>query len=114
MTRVKRGKTANKSRKNILRQAKGFRFGRSKKERFANDALMHAGAYAFAHRRDKKSDMRKLWQTRINAALRPLEMSYSKFAGALKKKGIIIDRKILSELAQKEPKVFEHIVNAVK
>ena len=114
MTRVKRGTTANKSRKNVLRQAKGFRFSRSKKERAANDALMHAGAYAFAHRRDKKSDMRKLWQTRINAALKPLEISYSKFMGAMKKKGIEVDRKILSELAQKEPKVFEHIVSAVK
>ena len=72
MTRVKKGVNALKSRRNILRQVKGYRFARSKKERAANEAIVHAGSYAFAHRRDKKNDFRKLWNVRINAALRPL------------------------------------------
>jgi len=114
MTRVKKGVNALKTRRNVLRQVKGFRFGRGSKERAATEALLHAGSYAFAHRRDKKGDMRRLWNVRINAALRPLGFSYSKFIGALKKKNIEIDRKILSQLAQENPATFEHIVNQVK
>jgi large subunit ribosomal protein L20 len=68
MTRVKRGTIANKRRKNVLAQVKGYRFGRSTKERMAKDAIAHAGTYAFAHRRDKKSDKRRIWQVQINAA----------------------------------------------
>ncbi len=114
MTRVKKGVNALKSRRNILRQAKGYRFGRSKKERAASEALMHAGAYAFAHRRDKKNDFRKLWIVRINAALEAQGLSYSKFIGALKKKGIVLDRKILSDLAANHSTVFSHIIAASK
>ena len=72
MTRVKKGVNALKTRRNVLKQAKGFRFGRGTKERAATEALFHAGTYAFAHRRDKKGDMRKLWNVRINAALRTI------------------------------------------
>ena len=114
MTRVKKGVNALKSRRNILRQVKGYRFARSKKERAANEAIVHAGSYAFAHRRDKKNDFRKLWNVRINAALRPLGFSYSKFIGALKKKNIALDRKILSTLAQDNPETFKKIVEAIK
>lgn len=114
MTRVKKGVNALKTRRNVLRQVKGFRFGRGSKERAATEALLHAGSYAFAHRRDKKGDMRRLWNVRINAALRPLGFSYSKFIGALKKKNIEIDRKILSQLAQENPATFERIVDQVK
>ncbi|MDQ5971285.1 MAG: large subunit ribosomal protein [Patescibacteria group bacterium] len=113
MTRVKRGVMKNKRRKNILSQTKGFRFGRSTKEAQAKEAIMHAGAYAFAHRRDKKGVARRLWQVRINAAIRPLGMSYSKFIDALKKKGIAIDRKILSTLAKDNPATFERIVKSL-
>lgn len=114
MTRVKRGTTTAKSRRNLLVQVKGYRFGRSKKSAQANDAMAHAGAYAFAHRKDKKNDFRRLWNVKVNAALRPLGFSYSKFIGALKTKGIIIDRKILALLAEKNPETFINIVNEVK
>lgn len=113
MTRVKRGVIKNKRRKNTLSQAKGYRFGRSKKEAQAKDALRHAGAYSFAHRKNKKADARSLWTVRINAAIRPLGLSYSKFIDGLKKKDIKIDRKILSDLALKNPETFERIVKSI-
>lgn len=113
MTRVKRGVIKNKHRKNILAQTKGFRFGRSTKKAQAKDALRHAGNYSFAHRKDKKADARSLWTTRINAAIRPFELSYSKFIDGLKKKNIELDRKILSELAQKNPETFARIVKSI-
>ncbi len=75
---------------------------------------MHAGAYSFAHRRDKKGDARRLWQVRINAAIRPLGMSYSKFIGALKAKNVLVDRKILSTLAQENPETFARVLAHVK
>ncbi|OHA17338.1 MAG: 50S ribosomal protein L20 [Candidatus Taylorbacteria bacterium RIFCSPHIGHO2_02_FULL_45_28] len=114
MTRVKKATHALKYRRTVLKAAKGFRFGRSKKEAAAVDALMHAGAYAFAHRRDKKGDMRRLWNVKINAALRPLGFSYSKFIGAAKKKGIELDRKALAHLAEFKPEVFARVVAKVK
>ena len=99
MTRVKKAVNALKSRKNILRKVKGYRFGRSTKERMAQEAIFHAGSYAFAHRRDKKNDFRKLWNVKINAALGDT-LSYSKFIGALKKKNIALDRKILATIIE--------------
>ena len=114
MTRVKKAVNALKYRRNVLKMAKGYRFGRSKKEKMAQEAIFHAGTYAFAHRRDKKGDYRRLWNVRINASLRPLGMSYSKFIGALKKKNITVDRKILSDVAAKNPTVFEKIVSSFK
>lgn len=102
-----------KRRRNILGDAKGFRFGRSKKEIEARVALTKAGVYSFTHRRDKKADFRALWQTRLSAGLAPFKLSYSKFIGMLKKKNIAINRKMLSELAATEPKTFEFIVNEV-
>jgi large subunit ribosomal protein L20 len=97
-----------------LKQTKGMRHGRSTKERQAKDALLHAGAYAFAHRRDKKSHNRKLWNIKINAGTRELGMSYSKFIGALHKKNILIDRKILADLAQNNSRTFAKVLEAVK
>jgi len=114
MSRVKGAVNALKTRKNILKQTKGFRFGRSTKEKQAYEALMHAGAYAFAHRRDKKGDMRRLWNVKINAGLRPLGKTYSKFIGALKKQNISVDRKILADLAEKNPEIFTRLVSQVK
>jgi large subunit ribosomal protein L20 len=113
MTRVKRGVIKNKKRKNILAQTKGFRFGRANKEAAAKDALMHAGAYSFAHRKDKKADARRLWQTRISAAVTPLGYSYSKFIDGLKKKNIGLDRKILSDLGKNNPETFARIVKSI-
>lgn len=115
MVRVKKGVNALKTRRNILKRAKGYRFGRSSKERQAYDALMHAGAYAFAHRRDKKGSFRREWNVKINAALRAIDanLSYSKFIGALKKKNIALDRKSLSALASSHPEAFAKIVKQV-
>ena len=114
MTRVKKAVHALKNRRSVLKAAKGFRFRRSTNERAANDALAHAGAYALAHRRDKKGDFRRLWNVKINAALRPLGFSYSRFIGATKKKGIELDRKSLAHLAEFKPATFEKVVNMVK
>ena len=114
MPRVKKGVNALKRRRSVLKAAKGFRFGRGTKEKQAKEALAHAGRYAFAHRRDKKNDYRRLWQTRISAAVRPLDLSYSRFMGALKKKNISLDRKILSKLANENPETFARVVSLVK
>ncbi|OGI73121.1 50S ribosomal protein L20 [Candidatus Nomurabacteria bacterium RIFCSPHIGHO2_02_FULL_41_18] len=114
MTRVKKGVHALKRRRSVLKQTKGFRHGRKSKERQAKDALLHAGAYAFAHRRDKKSHNRKLWNIKINAGARELGMSYSRLIGALNKKKITLDRKILSDLAQNHPNTFARILESVK
>ena len=114
MTRVKRGVIKNKRRKNVLSQVKGYRFGRSTKEAQAKEAIAHAGTYAFAHRRDKKGDKRRLWQVRINAAVRDLGMTYSKFIDKLKKANIEVDRKILSDLAVNSPTSFKRIFDKVQ
>lgn len=114
MTRVKKGVNALKSRKNILRKVKGYRFGRSTKERQANEAIVHAGTYAFAHRKDKKGDFRRLWNVRLSAALKQNGLSYSKFIFLLKKKGVALDRKALSELALNNPEILKKIIKIVK
>jgi large subunit ribosomal protein L20 len=114
MTRVKKGVHALKRRRSVLKQTKGFRHGRSTKERQAKDALLHAGAYAFAHRRDKKSHNRKLWNIKINAGSRELGMTYSKLIDALNKKKILVDRKILADLAEHNPETFARILATLK
>jgi len=113
MTRVKRGIISLKRRRNILSQVKGYRFGRSKKERQAKEAIFHAGKYAFAHRRDKKADRRRSWQPVINGFVREKGLTYSKFINLLKKKNIALNRKILADLAENHPKIFEKIVKDV-
>ena len=110
MTRVKKGVNALKSRKNILRRVKGFRHGRSTKERQATEALFHAGTYSFAHRKDKKTDARKLWNVKVSYASKALGTSYSKLIGAMKKKGMLIDRKILATLVEENPETFKKVV----
>lgn len=114
MARVKRSKIAMKHRRNVLKRAKGYQFGRSKKEVEAKVALRKTGSHSFAHRKDKKNDMRKLWNVKMNAALRELGTTYSKFINALKIKNIILDRKILADLAENNPEVFKKVVEAVK
>mgnify|MGYP001598653886 CR=1 FL=1 len=113
MSRVKKGTNALKTRRNILKQVKGYRFGRGTKEKQAYEAISHAGAYAFAHRRDKNGDFRRLWNIKINAALAPMNLSYSKFMGALKKKNILVDRKILSTLASEYPETMKRVMAKV-
>ena len=114
MTRVKKGVNALKSRKNVLKRTKGFRHGRSTKERQAWDAIYHAGAYAFAHRKDKKGDARKMWNVKISYGAKELGTSYSKLMGGLKKKGILLDRKILATLVKDNPETFKKIAAQVK
>ncbi len=92
-----------------MAQTKGYRFGRSTKERVAKEAIRHAGAHAFRHRRAKKREFRNLWTLRINAAVRPLGFSYSRFIDALKKGNIALDRKVLSELAKDHPETLERL-----
>lgn len=113
MVRVKKGVNALKARRNLLKQAKGFRHGRKSKEKLAWEQLVHSYTAAFTHRRDKKGDFRRLWNIKINAALRPLGYSYSKFMGAMKKKNYEVDRKILAELAEFAPASFERVAKDV-
>ncbi len=105
---------AQKRRKNVLKRVKGYRGIRSTKERFAHEALLHAGKYAFNHRRDKKTDFRQLWIVRLNAAVRENgHKSYSTFINKLKKGGIQLDRKVLSQFAAEHPEVFARIAQKV-
>jgi large subunit ribosomal protein L20 len=114
MPRVKRAVIHLKKRRAIRKATKGYMWGRKKTIRLGHTAILKAGNYAFAHRRDKKGDFRKLWNTRINAAVREQGLSYSKFINLLAKKKIQLDRKVLADLALNYPQVFVKIVQAVK
>ena len=114
MSRVKRGTTAHKRRKNVLKDAKGYRWGRKSKFKLAKQALQKAGVYAYRDRKAKKRTFRQLWNIQISAGCKPLGISYSKFIAGLKKNSIEIDRKILSQLAQQQPEVFANIVEKAK
>src|SRR6185436_12253318 len=110
MTRVKRGVAAHKRRKNLLKRAKGFDNRRSTNFVAAREALLHADKYAYRDRRNKKRDFRALWLIRVNAALRENGTTWSRFADKLKKSGILLNRKVLSELANKHPQTFDALV----
>lgn len=112
MVRVKRGTIAHKRRKKLLKEAKGFRWGRKSKYRLAKEALLHAWRYSFRDRRTKKREKRRLWITKINAALRSYGLTYSRFIPLLKKKKIEIDRKVLAEFAENHPKIFKAIIES--
>jgi large subunit ribosomal protein L20 len=114
MTRVKRGNVARKRRNKVLKLAKGFRGSHSKLFRTANQQVMKALRNAYRDRRKKKRDFRSLWITRINAAARQQGLSYSKFAGLLKKANIEINRKMLSQIAILDPQAFTAIVDKAK
>ncbi|MEE8541833.1 MAG: 50S ribosomal protein L20 [Desulfobacterales bacterium] len=107
--RVKRGYKARRRRKKVLKLAKGYRGGRSKLFRTAADAVDKALMYAYRDRRARKRDFRKLWITRINAAARLHDLSYSKLMHGLKMAGVELDRKVLAELAISDPSGFEQI-----
>lgn len=114
MTRIKGGMMALKRRRNILERAKGYRGVRSKKLNFAHEALMRAGRYAFAHRRDKKTAFRQLWIVRLNAAVRENgHTSYSSFIAKLKKTGFELDRKVLAQFASEKPEIFARIAKQI-
>lgn len=114
MPRVKRGTQHVKRRKNLLEKTKGMMWGRKSKIRLARPAMLKAGVYAYRDRRNKKRSFRRLWQVRLNAAVRPLGLSYSRFIDGLKKKNILLDRKVLSEIALKHEAVFKQIVEKTK
>ncbi|MFB6212871.1 MAG: 50S ribosomal protein L20 [Candidatus Magasanikbacteria bacterium] len=114
MPRSTRGKEKNKKRRKLLRKAKGYRFDRKKKKKAAKQALMKAWKHAFAHRRKKKRNFRKLWNTKINAAVRQLGLNYSKFIHLLRENDVELNRKMLADLAENEPKVFEGVVEKIK
>jgi len=114
MTRVKKGASAHKHRKHLLKHAKGFKYGRKSKYKLAKDALRHAWTYSYRDRKVKKRDFRQLWQLQINAACRELGINYSRFINGLKKKKIEIDRKVLSQLIATNPEIFKQIVEASK
>ena len=114
MARVKRGVTSHAKHKKVYKAAKGY-YGRRKNTiRVAKQAVEKAGQYAFRDRKNKKRTFRALWIQRINAGVRQFGLTYSKFIAGLEKAGIDIDRKVLSDLAIREPAAFEVIVEKVK
>ena len=114
MTRVKGGTIHRARRSKVLDQAKGYFGSKHRLYKTANEQVMHSGKYAFRDRRQKKRDFRKLWITRINAACRMNEISYSKFINGLTKAGVLFNRKMLSELAIDNPEAFTSLVEIAK
>lgn len=111
--RVKTGTKRRNRHQKVLAQAKGFRLSRGRHYKSAQEGVLHAGDYAFAGRKLRKRDLRKLWIIRINAALKPFHLSYSRFWNQLTKAKIQLNRKMLANLAVTEPKLFAKIVKAV-
>ena len=114
MARVKGGTISRARHKKVLKEAKGYFGSKHRLYKSANEQVMHSGKYAFRDRRQKKRDFRKLWITRINAACRQNDISYSKFINGLNKAEITINRKMLSEIAIDNPKAFTELVNTAK
>jgi len=114
MVRVKSGILTKKKHKKVLKLAKGYWLTRHKSFRKAKEVVLHAGEYAFTGRKDKKHDFRKLWIIRLNAALAQKGIKYNHFIHQLKEKKVVLDRKILSQIALNYPPVFEKIVEKAK
>src|SRR5687768_2166297 len=114
MARIKRGVAAHRRHKRLLKQAEGRRGTRSTLVRPAREALIHALVYAYRDRRNRKRDMRRLWIERINAAARLQGMPYGRFIAGLKAAGVEVDRKILADMAVREPAAFAAIVATSK
>ena len=114
MARVKRGTTASAKHKKIRDLAKGYYGAKHRWFRTANEAVMHAGMYAYRDRRNKKRDFRSLWITRINAAVREHGLSYSVFMNGLKKAAIVVDRKVLADIAVMDKPAFTKFVEQAK
>ena len=114
MARVKNSVTTRARHKKVLKAAKGYFGSKHRLYKTAKEQLMHSGQYAFRDRRQKKRDFRKLWITRINAACRENEISYSRFIEGLNKAGVEVNRKMLSEIAIADPKAFTELVNTAK
>lgn len=114
MSRVKRGTTASKRRKKVLKATKGYMWRRKSTYRAAKEALLKAGKYAYRDRRNKKRTFRRLWILRLNAALRVHGEKYSAFIKKLNDKKIALDRKVLSQMAAENPEQFKKFVESVK
>ena len=114
MPRVKRGTTTHKRHAALLEKAKGYRTGRRKLVRRASEAVMKAGNFAYRDRRTKKRDIRRLWITQINAAVRAHGFSYSTFMDLSKKAGLSLNRKVLADMANSEPAAFASLVGSLK
>lgn len=114
MARVKRSVHAKKKRREVLAKAKGYTGSRRVRYRAAKEQVMHSGNYAYRDRRDRKAQFRRLWIVRINAACRTNDISYSRFVNGMKHAGIDLDRKILADLAVRDPKAFAALVEQVK
>lgn len=112
--RIKRGVNAVKKRRKILKQAKGYFGAKSKLYRTAREQVMKSGQYAYIGRKQKKRDLRALWITRINAACRLNDISYSRFIDGLKKANVTLNRKVLAEMAVREPEAFANLVEVAK
>ena len=114
MARVKNGATTKARHKKVLKQAKGYFGSKHRLYKTAKEQLMHSGQYAFRDRKQKKREFRKLWITRINAACRQNDISYSRFIEGLTKAGVEVNRKMLSEIAINDPKAFTDLVKVAK
>ena len=114
MARVKNGAVTKARHKKVLKQAKGYFGSKHRLYKSAKEQLMHSGQYAFRDRKQKKRDFRKLWITRINAACRLNDISYSRFIEGLNKAGVLVNRKMLSEIAISNPKAFSELVKVAK
>jgi large subunit ribosomal protein L20 len=114
MTRIKRGVAASKRRNKVLKSAKGFKWRRKSHYRAAKEALLKAGKYAYRDRRAKKRTMRRLWIIRLNNAVRLWGLKYSRLIKLQKDKKNELDRKVLSQMAVENPKVFEKFVEEIK
>jgi large subunit ribosomal protein L20 len=114
MPRVKRAMGHVKKRKTLRKLAKGFKWGRKNTIRLAKTAVKKAGKHAYADRKRKKRVNRALWLVKLNAAVRGYDLSYSKFIAGLKAKKIELDRKVLAEIAEKNPEIFAKIVAPIK
>lgn len=114
MARVKRSVHARKQRRAVLERARGFRGARSRRYRVANESVLHAEQYAYRDRRARKGDFRKLWITRINAAARQEGLSYSRFIDGLRRAEVEVDRKVLADLAVRDPDAFRELVAVAK
>ncbi|MGH2675445.1 MAG: 50S ribosomal protein L20 [Actinomycetota bacterium] len=114
MPRVKRGVHARKKRRGVLEQAKGYRGARSRRFRVAREQLLHSGQYAYRDRRAKKREFRRLWITRIGAASRQHGMSYSAFIQGLREARLDLDRKVLADIAARDPRGFAGLVEVAR
>jgi large subunit ribosomal protein L20 len=114
MARVKRSINSKKGRRKIMAAAKGYTGSRSRHLRTANEQVMHSGLYAYRDRRARKAEFRQLWIVRINAACREHGVSYSRFIAGLKMAGVDVDRKVLADLAVREPAVFASLVETAR